>query len=147
MMNSRALVVTTLLSLVSFCGFVKMAAGQANSGMTPSDATRWGELAILRKKAEGGDAKAQYLLGTDYLTGKGVAQDFKEAMRWYSAASAQGSADAQFSLGYLYEQGKGVSRVYGHAVAAYTAAARQGHPIAENNLGSMYEHGRGVAKS
>src|SRR5882724_6072417 len=144
-MNPRALVLGTLLPLLSFCALVKMAASQENSStILPGPAAR-ADVETLRRKAEGGDARAQSLLGTDYMTGKGVTEDFKEAAKWYLAAAAQGSADAQFSLGYLYEQGKGASRDYRQAVANYTAAARQGHPIAENNLGSMYEHGRGVA--
>ena len=44
-MKSRALLVGTLLSLVSFCSLVKMAAGQENSSMTPHGATALGEIA------------------------------------------------------------------------------------------------------
>src|SRR5690349_2338057 len=111
-MKSRTLAVGTLLSLVSFCSLVKMAGGQANSGMIPSSRA---ELALVRTKAEGGDATAQYLLGKRYMTGQGVAQDFKEALKWFGAAAAQGSADAEFSLGYLYEKGTGTSRDYRQA--------------------------------
>src|SRR6476659_4343454 len=146
-MNPRALLLCTLLSLISFFSLVRMAAGEAKSSAPQASATAQPDIAVLKKIAEGGGVQAQSLLGLDYMTGNGVAQDFKEAVRWYLAASAKGSADAQFGLGYLYEQGKGVPRDYLQAMTNYTAAARQGHAIAENNLGSMYEDGRGVARN
>jgi hypothetical protein len=105
-MNPRALLLGTLFSLISFFSLVKIAAGQANSGTVSSGAASPEEVALLREKAEAGDARAQSLLGLDYMTGNGVAQDFKEAVRWYLAASVKGSADAQFGLGFLYEQGR-----------------------------------------
>ena len=88
-MNPRALVLCTLLSLISFLSLVKMAAGQANSGDPPASAMPQPDIATLKKMAEGGDVQAQFLLGLDYMTGNGVAQDFKEAVRWYLAASAK----------------------------------------------------------
>jgi TPR repeat protein len=103
------------------------------------------DLSSLRQKAQRGDAKAEYLLGSFYMTG--VSQDYKEAARWYHEAAAQDLADAEFGLGYLYEQGKGVERDYRQAVAYYTAAAKQGHVTAANNLGSMYERGEGLGKN
>ena len=60
----------------------------------------------LVKKAESGDVEAQYLLGRSYDKGKGVAQDYKEAAKWYKKAAEHGSADAQSNLGYCYETGK-----------------------------------------
>jgi TPR repeat protein len=43
-----------------------------------------------------------------YDEGKGVAQDFSEAVKWYRLAAAQGIAAAQSNLGLMFGRGKGV---------------------------------------
>ncbi len=49
--------------------------------------------------AEQGDCRAQYNLGTSYLTGRGVPQDIGKALGWFRNAAEQGSAKSQFNLG------------------------------------------------
>src|ERR1019366_7937896 len=49
--------------------------------------------------AEQGSAAAQLSLGVMYHQGQSVAQDYKEAVRWYGLAAQQGKASAQFFLG------------------------------------------------
>lgn len=61
------------------------------------------ELAIIRPLAEGGDAWAQYNLAGMYDDGRGVAQDRKEALKWYRLAAARRFARAQLALGAIYE--------------------------------------------
>ncbi|MCD7798298.1 MAG: SEL1-like repeat protein, partial [Akkermansiaceae bacterium] len=39
------------------------------------------------RKAEQGDAEAQYELGVCYFKGEGVEKDEKEAVRWYRKAA------------------------------------------------------------
>ena len=48
----------------------------------------------LKKRAEAGDAKAQYILGCCY----GVEQNFEEAVKWYRLAAEQGDIDAKEAL-------------------------------------------------
>ncbi len=43
-----------------------------------------------------------------YENGRGVAQDYAEAARWYRKAAEQGDAGAQHNLGLLYAKGVGV---------------------------------------
>jgi hypothetical protein len=43
-----------------------------------------------------------------YGNGKGVPQDYAEAVKWYKLAAAQGNAYAQYNLGAMYELGQGV---------------------------------------
>ena len=50
----------------------------------------------LKKRAEAGDAKAQYILGCYY--GYGVEQNFEEAVKWYRLAAEQGDIDAKEAL-------------------------------------------------
>ena len=51
-------------------------------------------------------------LGAMYDKGRGVAQDFATALKWYRLAADQGDAAAQNDLGVLYDQGKGVAQDY-----------------------------------
>ena len=54
------------------------------------------------KKAEAGDAEAQFYLGFHYYAGdripNGVTQDYKEAVKWLTKAAEQGSEDAKKAL-------------------------------------------------
>lgn len=52
----------------------------------------------LVRKAEGGDAEAQYYLGLCYLYGNGVPKDKKEAAKWYARAAEQGDEPAKKAL-------------------------------------------------
>ncbi len=70
-------------------------------------------------KAELGYAPAQYNLGNMYHKGEGVAQDYKEAAKWYRKASEQGLAAAQYNLGCMYYDGQGVTQNYKEAVKWY----------------------------
>src|SRR5208282_561382 len=98
----------------------------------------------LKGKAEQGDAHSQVGLGLLYENGKGVAQDYKEAVKWYLKAAEQGNATGQTYLGVMYEHGTGVPQDYKEAVKWYLKSAEQGNAIGQNNLGIMYEHGKGV---
>ena len=69
----------------------------------------------IRKLAEQNDAQAQVFLGVMYSIGKGVEQDFKEAVKWYQKAADQGFARAQCSLGVAYHQGRGVEQDFKEA--------------------------------
>ena len=126
-------------------------------------------LAEWKPLAEAGDAVAQYNLGQMYRQGKGVPQDYEEAVKWYrlvtdakkfygvSAQFVLGKfyvVSAQYFLGEMYRQGGGIPQDYEEAVKWYRLAAE-----AENNkysahahythsaqfyLGVMYDSGRGV---
>jgi TPR repeat protein len=47
-----------------------------------------------RLAADQGDANGQYILGIMYADGKGVPQNYAEAMKWYRLAADQGVAEA-----------------------------------------------------
>ncbi|WP_212576946.1 tetratricopeptide repeat protein, partial [Vibrio parahaemolyticus] len=71
----------------------------------------------VQKAAEQSDAKAQFLLGSMYVQGKGVAQDDKQAVTWFRKAAEQGDATAQYLMGMAYEDGRGVAQDDKQAVA------------------------------
>ncbi len=64
----------------------------------------------LKPEADGGDVIAQYFLGEMYLHGKGVDQDFEQAVAWYSRAAEHGHPQAQAALGSLEILGLGGPR-------------------------------------
>ncbi|MEQ1584169.1 MAG: tetratricopeptide repeat protein, partial [Candidatus Nitrotoga sp.] len=76
-----------------------------------------------------------------------VVQDYKEAVKWYRLAAAQGDAVAQYNLGLSYALGQGVLQDYKEAVKWYRLAAAQGDADAQFRLGEMYEQGRGVKQN
>ena len=58
-----------------------------------------------------------------YYYGKGVPQDYAEAVRWWWEAAEQGNADSQFNLGWMYKEGQGVPRDSGTAYFWFNVAA------------------------
>ena len=89
------------------------------------------DIATLRRKAEAGDAAAQYELGRAYDKGKGVEEDEVEASRWYSRAGRQGHKKALYELGSQHFFGAGdvpFDRVRSYAY--WDLAAARGHSFA-----------------
>ena len=79
-------------------------------------------------------------------TGRGVKQDFKEAVKWLRKSAEQGNATGQFNLGVMYANGRGVPQDFKEAVKWYRKAVEQGNVAAQYNLGLMYANGRGVKR-
>jgi len=109
-------------------------------------------MAQLRPLAEyGNDPTAQYIVGTMYSHGEGVARNAREAARFYRLAARQGHADAAFALAFLlyYGQGEGPNAVEadpGAAAQWMAQAAQRGNPSAQYFLGHMFMTGDGAAK-
>lgn len=88
---------------------------------------------LLHPVAKKGDARAQYDLGQLYEQGKGVNQNFQQAMRWYRLSAMQGHSRAQYNLGQMYEEGLVVNLDFVKAYMWYTLAAAKGLHVAESN--------------
>jgi TPR repeat protein len=84
-------------------------------------------LQLWRPLAEQGNAQAQNALGAMYYNGKGVSQDFKEAVKWYRLAAVQGYASAQLNLGAMYYEGQGVAEDFIRAYMWLSIAAAKGN--------------------
>ena len=80
-----------------------------------------------------GDAEAQFRLGWIYAEGKGVTQDYKEAVKWYRLAAKQGEVVAQYNLGVMYDEGKGVKQDYVRAYMWFNLAASKGYKNGSKN--------------
>lgn len=124
------------------------------------------KFAETKKKAEAGDAQAQYNLGLIYNKGEGVTLDEEKgkepweldwsnrgkklqtkAVEWFQKAAVQGHAEAQFRLGMMCYYGyEGVPMDKAKAAEWWQKAAAQGIAGAQSMLGMMYYFGAGVAK-
>ena len=94
-----------------------------------------------------GEAATQNDLGWMYEDGKEVAQDYIQAVYWYTKARVQftheaekGSKYAQYYLGKMYYEGKGVAKDDKQAAywlgkaADWLVGANQGHEDAKEAL-------------
>ncbi|GGY78504.1 tetratricopeptide repeat protein [Pseudoduganella plicata] len=90
--------------------------------------------------ARAGSADAQHLLGLMYYMGRGVQQDYKQALAWHRKAAVQGKADAQYVVGAMYYTGNAVIQDHQQAVSWFRKAAEQGHAQAQQVLGLMYRY-------
>jgi TPR repeat protein len=97
----------------------------------------------LLKRAESGDATAQFEIGRAYEDGKGAPPDDDRAVEWFRKSAEQGNAQAQNSLGVMYAEGRGVQRDRTEAVDWYRKAAKQGLPEALYNVAIAYYNGEG----
>jgi hypothetical protein len=68
-----------------------------------------------------------------YANGRGVSQDYKEAVKWYQLAGEQGNADAQINLGVMYDEGQGVDQDYVLAHMWYNLAGSSGNKDSTKN--------------
>ncbi|KAJ3287398.1 hypothetical protein HDU79_005715 [Rhizoclosmatium sp. JEL0117] len=84
------------------------------------------------------DPFALFGLGLLHVKGRGVAQDFLRAARYFQKAADAGNVQAHYYLGVLSELGIGVSKDEAKALEYYTVAAEKGDANACTNLGIYY---------
>ncbi|MCX7192420.1 MAG: trypsin-like peptidase domain-containing protein [Proteobacteria bacterium] len=114
-----------------------------------------------KKKAEAGNAEAQYSLGEMYFQDKAPSgpwekyqektiltkENMAHALEWFQKAANQGNVDAQFNLAVMYIQGNGCVSDSAKAVEWLEKSAVKGHAEAQLRLGMMYEHGAGIPQN
>ena len=100
----------------------------------------------LKSEAKRGDATAMNRLGVIYHGGKGVTQDYGEAMKWYKIADEKGNIYAPENIGILYYNGNGVTQSYEEALKWYKKAADRGNASAMNRIGVLYYDGKGISQ-
>jgi len=109
---------------------------------------RYQEAAALAiSLAEQGDAAGESIMGWLYESGKGVAQNDREAVQWYRKAADNGVGSSQLSLAKMYYEGRGVQKDLTKALDWFRAAAEQGDTDAQVWIGDMYQEGLGVEKN
>jgi hypothetical protein len=122
------------LCLAVFLAFFAIPCFAAETTTTTTD------LPSLLTKAEQGDAKAQTALGELYRDGRGVKQDWDEAIKWWHRAAEQGDRGAQFNLGSFYYVGYNGRRDDAEAAKWYGRAAEQGDVQAQFILAMLLQH-------
>jgi TPR repeat protein len=78
--------------------------------LTKNDRIKKDPISDLRRKADQGDAEAQFDLGLSYVLGWGVPQDYAIAGQWHEKAAAQGYARAMSFLRELNENTEAKTR-------------------------------------
>jgi TPR repeat protein len=101
------------------------------------EAVKW-----YRKAAEQNNAEGQYGLAEMYVSGKGVEQDFKQAILLMTEAAEQGLIRAIRNLAIAYERG-GLDLKVDHNKTIYwiEKAAKSGDRWAIGRLVQAYSHG------
>lgn len=102
------------------------------------------EIRQLKSEAEGGSLVAQNEMGTRFVSGLGLEQNYTNALKWYNLAADKGYAVSQFNLAGMYEQGLGVETNLVKAAEWYLRAAERGHAESQFCLAVMFEQGTGV---
>ncbi len=104
-------------------------------------------IALIRQSAEAGHSSAQAMLASVYRNGQfGISADYKEALRWATAAVKGGNIGALLDLAVLYQDGLGI----GHDFAQAGHLLERCVNIAPENswchlrLGRLYKEGLGV---
>ena len=88
----------------------------------------------LKRRAENGDINAQCDLASIYYIGKGVPQNYPEALNWFEKAAKKGHPIAQFGLGVMYFEGEGVPPNYIEGYAWLSIASAKGIKDATQQL-------------
>ena len=97
-----------------------------------------------RTAALAGDPRGALYMGTLFDTGRGVTQDYRQAMAWYAKAAELGSAAGAFNVAVFFDAGLGAPANPKAAAAWYARAAAGGFGRAAYNLAMMTEAGTGV---
>ena len=92
--------------------------------------------------AEAGDSRAQYVIGTFYYYGKGVAENHHTAATWFKRSAQQDLVDSQAILGHQYIHGDGIEKNLEKGLELLELAASKGHPHACFTLGNIFHFPR-----
>ncbi|MEM6900234.1 MAG: caspase family protein [Pseudomonadota bacterium] len=98
------------------------------------------------RQCDGGSINHCYNLGNSYRLGRGVTQDYGEAVRLYRLACEAGHMAGCSNWGFMYASGQGVLEDNVEAVILYRQACDGGYTGGCRNLGYMYANGFGVAE-
>lgn len=142
--SDYASMAVSLLDTIDRAQDKKRPAAPANTAASPHEPSApprdaAAEAAEWQRRAEAGDARAQYQLYFRYSLGDGVKQDQETANRWLQQAAGNGDADAQYWLGELYyDGGSGFGKDRAAAFMWLEKAAAQGGRGEQSHVGWRY---------
>ena len=102
-----------------------------------------GEVEDNQKACADGMAVACQNLGDFYYTGKGVKQDYVEALKYYDKACDGGYLSGCSDLGIMYEKAQGVEEDFSKAANLYAKACAGYDFKGCHRSGMMYKMGLG----
>jgi TPR repeat protein len=125
--------------------------GAAGAGLTEAlKALLAGDYATagkeMRPLAEGGDARAQVLLGRMYRDARNPEHNPAEALAWFERAADAGSAEARYWVGVMQSAGEGTEKNPAQALESWRRSAEAGHGPALGALAVAYATGAGTEK-
>ena len=142
--SDYASMAVSLLDTIDRAQDKKRPAAPANTAASPHEPSApprdaAAEAAEWQRRAEAGDARAQYQLYFRYSLGDGVKQDQETANRWLQQAAGNGDADAQYWLGErYYDGGSGFGKDRAAAFMWLEKAAAQGGRGEQSHVGWRY---------
>ena len=92
---------------------------------------------LVALSTDPGDPNAQFVLGSRYLRGEGVKQDYQEAAKLFALAAQQGHVPSESMLATLYFMGRGVPKDYVTAYMWSSIALQGGDPVSKERLGQL----------
>jgi len=96
-------------------------------------------MAAYKVGAEGGHAGCQWMVGSMYYQGLGVAVDYQQARAWFEKAAAQDQPTAVGQLGVMYGNGEGVTPSWRRARELYKRAIELGDSQAAKDMQNLAE--------
>ncbi|HWV92366.1 MAG TPA: tetratricopeptide repeat protein, partial [Burkholderiales bacterium] len=142
-MTLHALLLAAAATMVSGAAFalndaeLGALAKQAASGSAPASAE-------IQRRAAGGDAQAEHLMGMMHVSGQGAAQSDELAVDWFLRAARKGDVPSQHNLGVIYERSAGPLKDPEEARRWYLSAAAQGYARSRAKIGAFHLDGVGV---
>ena len=97
-------------------------------------------------KAEAGDAHSEFVVGSNFELGEGVAKDPARALLWLQEAAKQNDAEAFGGIGWAYANGYGVAKDLDKAYALYLRGAQAGNAQCQALLAECYAKGVGTKR-
>jgi len=130
-----------ITSTLSYCAILMCLTFNPDTAQAANDSGEFGsaiDFTMYKLAVESNDASAQYLVGRNFLKGKTVTKNVKEAIKWFKLAAEQNHQLAQYSLGRIYFFGDDVKRNTTLGMEYIVKAANNGLDEAQLFLGNYY---------
>jgi len=139
MMRNRTLLALLIVLMVNSVAYASSCKQLVQAGKMQSASVQ------CAVEARQGSAEAQFLLGSIYCFGQGVAEDCKLGEKWLQKSASQGYVNAMFTLAarQLADQSPAVQK---QGMALMNKAAEAGSADAAMFLGNAYFNGAGVER-
>jgi TPR repeat protein len=104
-------------------------------------------IVLLEPLANRNNSEAQYLLGTLYYNGTGVAKDVAKAADLFAKAAQDNNVDAQLKLGIIYLEGVGVTKSLTNSRFWLEQASENKHPSAAAALDNLSSEEKAASRA